>query len=137
MSKSAKKTRKTVKKKAVSRKKAEPKKKKSQLMAGVQYPSSEKTPETFPSIKRAYCFPENYKYGLSQTSGLLMLNDIQTGWPVAIMDAIWITAKRTPLVTSLAVEKLARKNSTEVGILGCGVQGREHVPALAQVMPAL
>src|SRR3989339_34328 len=52
MSKSAKKTRKTVKKKAVSRKKAEPKKKKSQLMAGVQYPSSEKTPETFPSIKR-------------------------------------------------------------------------------------
>jgi ornithine cyclodeaminase/alanine dehydrogenase len=88
-------------------------------------------------IKWAYCFPENHKYNLLQTSGLLTLNDIQTGWPIAIMDAIWITAKRTPLVSALAVEKLARKESTEVGILGCGVQGREHIPALATVMPKL
>lgn len=88
-------------------------------------------------IKWAYCFPDNFKYGLPQTSGLLMLNDIQTGWPIAIMDAIWITAKRTPTVTALAVEKLARKGSAEVGILGCGVQGREHIPALAAVMPKL
>lgn len=88
-------------------------------------------------IKWAYCFPDNYKYGLSQTSGLIILNDTQTGWPIAIMDAIWITAKRTPTVTALAVEKLARKDSAEVGILGCGVQGREHIPALATVMPKL
>jgi len=88
-------------------------------------------------IKWAYCFPDNYKYSLSQTSGLLTLNDIQTGWPIAVMDAIWITAKRTPLVTALAVEKLARANSAEVGILGCGVQGRQHIPALATVMPNL
>ena len=59
-------------------------------------------------IKWAYCFPENRKYGLAQTSGLLTLNDIQTGWPIAVMDAIWITAKRTPLVSALAVEKLGR-----------------------------
>ena len=88
-------------------------------------------------IKWAYCFPENRQFNLPQTSGLLILNDIQTGWPIAIMDAIWITAKRTPLVTALAVEKLARANSTEVGIIGCGVQGREHVDALALVMKNL
>ncbi len=88
-------------------------------------------------IKWAYCFPENRQFNLPQTSGLLILNDIQTGWPIAIMDAIWITAKRTPLVTALAVEKLARANSSEVGILGCGVQGREHVNALALVMKNL
>jgi ornithine cyclodeaminase/alanine dehydrogenase-like protein (mu-crystallin family) len=41
------------------------------------------------------------------------------------------------MVTALAVEKLARQNSTEAGILGCGVQGREHIPALAMVMPNL
>ena len=53
------------------------------------------------------------------------------------MDAIWITAKRTPLVSALAVEKLAREDSDTVGILGCGVQGRGHVPALATVMADL
>ena len=88
-------------------------------------------------IKWAYCFPQNHKYNLLQTSGLIILNDIQTGWPIAIMDAIWITAKRTPLVSACAVEKLARSGSEEVGILGCGVQGREHIPALGEVMPKL
>ena len=88
-------------------------------------------------IKWAYCFPDNYKYGLSQTSGLLTLNDLQTGWPIAIMDAIWITAKRTAMVSVLACEKLARRDSTEVGMLGAGVQGREHVQALGLALPNL
>ncbi len=88
-------------------------------------------------IKWGQCYPENYKYGLEQTSVLLILNDVQTGWPLAVMDAIWITAKRTAAVSALAVEKLARRDSSEVGILGCGVQGREHVVTLASVMPHL
>jgi len=88
-------------------------------------------------IKWAYCFPDNYKYGLSQTSGLLTLNDVQTGWPIAIMDAIWITAKRTAMVSVLACEKLARPDTTEAGMLGAGVQGREHVQALGLALPNL
>ena len=88
-------------------------------------------------IKWGGCFPENHKYCLAQTSALFILNDIQTGWPLAVMDASWITAKRTAAVSALAVEKLARQNSSELGILGCGVQGREHIIALASVMPNL
>jgi len=72
-------------------------------------------------IKWGGCFPENHKYGLAQTSALLIFNDIQTGWPLAVMDAGWITAKRTAAVSALAVEKLAYHNSSELGILGCGV----------------
>ncbi len=30
-------------------------------------------------IKWAECFPDNHKYNLSQTSGLMILNDPQTG----------------------------------------------------------
>ena len=30
-------------------------------------------------IKWAECFPDNYKYNLSQTSGVMVLNDAQTG----------------------------------------------------------
>ncbi len=88
-------------------------------------------------IKWAECFPENHKYGLLQTSGLLVLNDVQTGWPIAVMDAIWITAVRTPAVSALAIEKLARSDSRVVAVLGCGVQGRGHVSLLARVMKNL
>ena len=88
-------------------------------------------------IKWVACFRENYKYKLDQTSALIILNDIQTGWPLAVMDGTWITAKRTAAVSAIAVEKLARRSSHEVGILGCGVQGHEHLIALASVMPEL
>jgi ornithine cyclodeaminase/alanine dehydrogenase len=89
-------------------------------------------------IKWAECFPDNYeKYGLPQTSGLMVLNCPDTGWPICILDAIWVTAKRTPAVTALACESLARKDTTVAGIAGAGVQGREHVLVLPQVLPKL
>lgn len=88
-------------------------------------------------IKWVASFPENYKYNLPQTSALIILDDVQTGWPIAVMDGVWVTANRTPAVSALAVEKLAPRGSSEVGILGCGVQGRGHVMALAAVMPDL
>jgi ornithine cyclodeaminase/alanine dehydrogenase-like protein (mu-crystallin family) len=88
-------------------------------------------------IKWASCFPENERHGLAQTSGVLVLNDPQTGWPLALMDAIWITARRTPAVSALACEKLARADSTVLGIIGCGVQGSGHLEVLPRVLPNL
>jgi ornithine cyclodeaminase/alanine dehydrogenase-like protein (mu-crystallin family) len=89
-------------------------------------------------IKWAECFPENYKrFGLPQTSGLLILNCPESGWPLCIMDAIWITAKRTAAVTAIAAEKLARQDTDTVGMIGAGVQGREHVLILPEVLPGL
>jgi ornithine cyclodeaminase/alanine dehydrogenase len=84
-------------------------------------------------LKWASCFPANAQHGLPQTSGLLVLNDPETGWPIAVMDAIWITAHRTPAVSALACEKLARSDSQVLGIIGCGVQGRGHLDLLPQV----
>ncbi len=88
-------------------------------------------------IKWAECFPDNYKFNLPQTSGLMILNCPETGWPIAILDAIWVTAKRTPAVTALACEFLARKDTHEVGIVGAGVQGKEHAFAIPEVLPNL
>ncbi len=88
-------------------------------------------------IKWAECFPDNYKHDLPQTSGLMVLNCPETGWPICVLDAIWVTAKRTPAVTALACEYLARKDTETVGIIGAGVQGREHVLVLPQVLPKL
>lgn len=73
------------------------------------------------------CYPGNPdKFGLPQTTGLLLINDILSGCPVAIMDCAWVTAMRTPAVTLLAAAAL-HPDAETFGMFGCGVQGVEHV----------
>lgn len=88
-------------------------------------------------IKWAYCFPDNYKKNLPQTSGLMVMNCPETGWPIAVMDAIWVTAKRTAAVTAIACEYLANKNTEVVSIIGAGVQGTEHTELFPKIFPNL
>jgi ornithine cyclodeaminase/alanine dehydrogenase-like protein (mu-crystallin family) len=76
-------------------------------------------------------FPENPKIGLPYISGLIVLNDPVTGIPVAVMDCIWITAKRTGAASAVAAKYLARRDSTVAGIVACGVQGRSNLEALS------
>lgn len=82
-------------------------------------------------VKWVSGYPGNQNKNLPYISGLLILNDPDNGLPIAIMDATWITAKRTGAATAVAAKYLARKESTSVGILACGVQGRSNLEALA------
>jgi ornithine cyclodeaminase/alanine dehydrogenase len=82
-------------------------------------------------------YPSNQAKGLPYISGLLILNDAATGLPTAVMDATWITAMRTGAATAVAVKLLARRDAGTLGILGCGVQGRTNLEAIACVQPAL
>jgi len=88
-------------------------------------------------IKWVSGYPENYKRNLPYISGLVVLNEPETGVPIAILDGAWITAKRTGAATAVAAKHLARKESKNVGILGLGVQGRSNLEALAEVLPNL
>jgi len=81
-------------------------------------------------VKWVSGFPENPKRGLPYISGLLILNNPETGLPICIMDCTWITAKRTGAATAVAAKHLARQDSKILGILGCGVQGRSNLEAL-------
>ena len=81
-------------------------------------------------VKWVSGFPENHKRGLPYITGLLIYNDVETGVPLAIMDCIWITAVRTGAATAVAAKYLARPESSVVGVLGCGVQGRTNLEAL-------
>ena len=76
-------------------------------------------------------YPGNQARGLPYISGLLILNDPDTGVPVAVMDCTWITAQRTGAATAVAARHLARRDSASVGIIACGVQGRSNLEALA------
>lgn len=80
-------------------------------------------------------FPENAKRGLPYISGLIVWNDAETGLPLAVLDATWVTAQRTGAATAVAAKYLARKNSEVVGVLGCGVQGFSNVAALKCLFP--
>ena len=80
-------------------------------------------------------FPDNYKRELPYISGLLILNDVETGLPLAMMDCTWITGMRTAGATAVAARCLARPDSATLGILGCGVQGRTNTEALKVLFP--
>lgn len=82
-------------------------------------------------LKWVSAFPENPQQGLPYISGLIILNDPDTGIPISVMDATWITAKRTGAATAVAAKYLARQDSSTVGILACGVQGRSNLEALS------
>ncbi len=93
-------------------------------------------PAYIPSMKSAGIkwvsgYPENYKRGLPYISGLLILNDAESGVPYAVMDCTWITAYRTGAASALAAKYLARPESETAAILACGVQGRTNLEALA------
>ncbi len=78
-------------------------------------------------------FPQNQPAGLPYIHGLMILNDPETGIPRAVMDCTWITAMRTGAATAVAAKRLARPDSSTVGILACGVQGRSNLEALSCV----
>lgn len=82
-------------------------------------------------------FPENTKRNLPYITGVLVLNDLETGLPICIMDCSWVTAKRTGAATAVAAKRLAKEDSKIVGILGCGVQGRSNLEALMAVCKSL
>jgi ornithine cyclodeaminase/alanine dehydrogenase len=86
-------------------------------------------------VKWVSGFPLNTLKGLPYISGLLILNDPETGLPISVMDCVWITAKRTGAATAIAAKHLARPDSSVVGILGCGVQGRSNIEALSVDFP--
>ena len=86
-------------------------------------------------VKWVSGFPGNQKKGLPYITGLLILNDPETGIPISVMDCVWITAVRTGAATALSARHLARPESSVVGVLGCGVQGRTNVEALNTLFP--
>ena len=88
-------------------------------------------------IKWVSGFPQNMPKQLPYIAGLLILNDPQTGFPIAVMDCTWITAQRTGAATAVAAKHLARSDSITVAIIACGVQGRSNLEALRVALPSL
>jgi ornithine cyclodeaminase len=67
--------------------------------------------------------PGNAARALPVTSGVMVLNDRQTGQPIALLNAAALTAQRTGAVGALGAKHMTREDTRVVGIVGCGVQG--------------
>jgi ornithine cyclodeaminase/alanine dehydrogenase len=80
-------------------------------------------------------FPKNPERGLPYISGLFVLNDVETGLPLAVMDCTWITGVRTGAATAVAAKHLARPEASTAGIVACGLQGRTNLEALSCLFP--
>jgi alanine dehydrogenase len=80
-------------------------------------------------------FPQNMgRSGLPTIQGVVALYDGESGYPLALMDSIEITALRTGAATAAAAKYLARPDSKVATVAGCGVQGRVQLRSLAQVL---
>ena len=89
------------------------------------------------AVKWVSGYPGNQARGFPYIAGLLILNDPETGIPLAVMDATWITAMRTAAASAVAAKHLANPNPQALAVIGCGVQGRSHVEAMAAAFPSI
>src|SRR6266849_5436592 len=78
-------------------------------------------------------YPPNAETNLPTHMATILLNDPQTGAPLAVMDGRLITEMRTAAVSAAATKLLAQPNAKILAILGSGVQARSHAEALRLV----
>jgi len=80
-------------------------------------------------------FQNMKRFNLPNIQGIIMLCDGDNGYPLALMDSIDITIKRTGAATAVAAKYLARSDAKIATICGCGNQGKISVRAINKVRP--
>jgi alanine dehydrogenase len=82
------------------------------------------------ALKAVNVFEGNHDVHLPSHMGLISLFDLETGAPLAIMDAALVTAVRTAGAAMLSIDAMARPGPKIATVIGGGVQAREHVRLL-------
>ncbi|MCL6472255.1 MAG: alanine dehydrogenase [Firmicutes bacterium] len=84
-------------------------------------------------LKWVSVYPDNPGKGLPTVMAMLALNDPETGFPLAIMDATQITNFRTGAAGGVAAKYLARADSKTLGLVGAGAQAKAQLTALLNI----
>jgi len=74
--------------------------------------------------------PGNVAQGLPSIHAVVLVLDVETGRPTALIDGTWLTALRTGAVGGLAADLLARRDAQTVALFGAGVQARTQLDAV-------
>lgn len=100
-------------------------------------------PATFKSqkicgMKWVSVFPPNpVKHGLQNLSAVIILSEIETGFPIAVMEGTLCSNIRVGTMGALAAKYLAREDSETIGFIGAGEQSKMHLIAMKTAVPSL
>lgn len=80
-------------------------------------------------------FPSNKtNLNLPRATAIVVLNDADTGIPIAFMEGSVISSTRTAAITGVAVKHLAPRNTKIIGMIGAGVLSKAHLLMLHEVL---
>ncbi|MFA5059702.1 MAG: alanine dehydrogenase [Candidatus Omnitrophota bacterium] len=86
------------------------------------------------TLKWVNAHPRNKKFGFPSVMAVIILSDPKNGFPLSILDGTLLTSFRTGAGAAVAAKYLARKNSSVVGLVGCGVQAHTQLLGLREVL---
>ncbi len=89
-------------------------------------------------VKWVSVFPPNpVKYGLQNLSAVIILSEIEHGFPIAFMEGTLCSNMRVGAMGGIAAKHLAREDSENIGFIGAGEQSKMHLIAMKTVFPGL
>ncbi|WP_416151890.1 2,3-diaminopropionate biosynthesis protein SbnB [Salipaludibacillus sp. HK11] len=75
--------------------------------------------------------------GLERASGVIILNDPESNYPIGVLEASLISSMRTAAVTVVASRYLAKKGFNHVTTLGCGLIAKTQILSMLEQFPQI
>lgn len=89
-------------------------------------------------VKWVSVFPGNpHLRNAPNISGMIILSELEKGFPFAVMDGTFITAFRTACMGAIGAKHLARSDSKVIGLIGSGEQAKMHLITMKHVRPGI
>ncbi len=89
-------------------------------------------------VKWVSVFPPNpARHGIQNLSAVIILSEIEHGFPIAFMEGTLCSNMRVGAIGGLAAKHLAREDSETIGFIGAGEQAKMHLLAMKTAMPGL
>lgn len=87
------------------------------------------------STKLVSIFPDNPSRNEPVIKGIVVLNNGETGDPLAVLNGAKLTAIRTAAVAAAGIRYTTPENVSSLGLIGAGVQGMHQILAACTVRP--
>lgn len=88
-------------------------------------------------MKWVSVFPSNASKGIQNVTGIMLLSELETGFPIAVIDGTLSTKMRTAAVGCTAAKYLAPSRVEKIGIIGAGEEARMHFTLLKHLFPTI
>lgn len=88
-------------------------------------------------MKWVSVFPSNAGKGAQNVTGIMLLSELETGFPVAVIDGTLSTKMRTAAIGCTAAKYLAPSKVEIIGIIGAGEEARMHFTLLKRRFPTI